>query len=65
MNLILIRGLPGSGKSTLALRLMSSNGLTCAQHFEADQYFMEDGEYNFTPIFIGQNPNWETKYGSR
>ena len=47
MNLILIRGLPGSGKSTLALRLMSSNGLTCAQHFEADQYFMEDGEYNF------------------
>lgn len=43
MELILIRGLPGSGKSTLARRLMDAN----SKHLEADQYFMEDGEYNF------------------
>ena len=46
MSLILIRGLPGSGKSTLAKSLLASSS-TYAKHFEADQYFMEDGEYNF------------------
>jgi len=58
MRLILIRGLPGSGKSTLALQLMSSNGLTCAQHFEADQYFMEDGEYNFNVDHLHLAHKW-------
>ena len=39
-ELFLLRGLPGSGKSTLA---KSIGGI----HIEADQYFMEDGVYNF------------------
>lgn len=39
-ELFLLRGLPGSGKSTLAKSL---DGI----HIEADQYFMEDGVYNF------------------
>ncbi len=39
-ELFLLRGLPGAGKSTLAKSL---SGI----HLEADQYFMEDGEYKF------------------
>jgi predicted kinase len=39
-ELILLRGLPGSGKSTFAKSL---GGI----HIEADQYFMESGEYKF------------------
>lgn len=38
--LFLLRGLPGSGKSTLSKLL---GGI----HIEADQYFMQDGEYKF------------------
>jgi predicted kinase len=39
-ELYLLRGIPGAGKSTLA---KSIGGI----HMEADQYFMEDGKYNF------------------
>ena len=39
-ELYLLRGLPGAGKTTLA---KSIGG----RHAEADQYFMEDGEYKF------------------
>jgi predicted kinase len=39
-TLFLLRGLPGSGKSTLSKLL---GGV----HIEADQYFMENGEYKF------------------
>jgi len=39
-ELFLLRGLPGGGKSTLSKSL---GGI----HIEADQYFMEDGEYKF------------------
>lgn len=39
-ELFLLRGLPGAGKSSLAKSL---GGI----HLEADQYFMEDGEYKF------------------
>lgn len=43
MELVLIRGLPGSGKSTMAKTMRNH----C--HFEADQFFMHDGEYKFDP----------------
>ena len=39
-ELYLLRGIPGAGKSTLA---KSIGGI----HMEADQYFVEDGKYNF------------------
>jgi len=41
-NLYIVRGLPGSGKSTFARSIAKSY-----QIFEADQYFMEKGKYNF------------------
>lgn len=43
-TLYLIRGLPGSGKSTYAKKLVKPE-----HHFEADQYFMIDGRYQFNP----------------
>ena len=43
-NLYLVRGLPGSGKSTFARSIAKSY-----QIFEADQYFMKRGKYNFDP----------------
>ena len=51
--LFLIRGLPGSGKSTLAARLRASFGEN-AVHFEADQYFMRDGVYQFDATKLGK-----------
>lgn len=39
-TLYIVRGLPGSGKSTFA---KSIGGI----HIEADQFFMENGKYNF------------------
>lgn len=50
-QLILLRGLPGSGKSTLA------KSLGCYM-FEADQYFMQDGEYKFDASKLKQAHNW-------
>lgn len=38
--LYIVRGIPGSGKTTFARTLSPF-------HYEADQYFMEDGEYKF------------------
>ena len=43
-NLYIVRGLPGSGKSTFARSIAKSY-----QIFEADQFFMKKGEYNFDP----------------
>ena len=43
-NLYIVRGLPGSGKSTFARSIAKSY-----QVFEADQYFMKRGKYNFDP----------------
>lgn len=51
-NLILIRGLPGCGKSTHAAKLMN-DGIVSA-HFEADQFFMVDGEYRFDASQLGK-----------
>ena len=49
-TLYIVRGLPGSGKSTFA---KSIGGI----HIEADQYFMENGKYNFdiTKIKLAHN----------
>jgi predicted kinase len=44
-ELILLRGLPGSGKSTLAKTLGGPV-------FEADNFFMFEGEYKFNPSLL-------------
>jgi predicted kinase len=41
-TLIILRGLPGSGKSTFAKSIAKSY-----QIFEADQFFMKNGKYEF------------------
>ena len=50
-ELFLLRGLPGAGKSTLAKSL---GGI----HLEADQYFMEDGNYKFDATKIKLAHDW-------
>jgi predicted kinase len=45
-TLILIRGLPGSGKSTFAKSLN-------LPHYEADQFFMVNGVYEFDRTNLG------------
>jgi hypothetical protein len=52
-HLILVRGLPGSGKSTYA-RLMTLD----YSHFEADQFFMLDGEYQYNSRRVLEAHNW-------
>jgi predicted kinase len=49
--LYIVRGIPGSGKSTFA------NSLGCPV-FEADMYFMIDGEYKFDMSKIKLAHNW-------
>lgn len=46
-KLYIVRGLPGSGKSTFAEAIVGSDFLVCTAVCEADQYFMQDGEYMF------------------
>lgn len=49
--LTLIRGVPGSGKSTLAAKLKADaekKGIVC-KVFEADDFFMRNGVYEFNP----------------
>ena len=49
--LYLFRGICGSGKTTAAKSL----GLMT---FEADQFFMEDGEYKFDPTKLREAHQW-------
>jgi predicted kinase len=51
MNLYLLRGLPGAGKSTIGQNLKTVN-------FEADQFFMQDGEYKFDPTKLRDAHEW-------
>ena len=50
-ELYLLRGLPGSGKSTLAKSLGG-------KHFEADMYFVMDGEYKFDATKLKDAHEW-------
>lgn len=55
-NLILLRGLPGSGKSTTAELLGAGSSGTA--HYEADMFFMRDGEYKFDFSQIKEAHKW-------
>ena len=50
-ELFLLRGLPGAGKSTLAKSLGG-------KHFEADMYFVRDGEYKFDVTKLKDAHEW-------
>lgn len=52
-SMILVRGIPGSGKSTLAKTLIGFY-----MHVEADQYWMQDGEYKFDATRLRQAHEW-------
>lgn len=49
--LYIVRGLPGSGKSTFAKSI-------APVHFEADMFFMNDGEYKFDFSKIKEAHQW-------
>ena len=49
--LYLLRGLPGAGKSTVAKRLGG-------EHYEADMFFMKDGEYKFDATKLKMAHQW-------
>lgn len=55
-ELILLRGVPGAGKSTTA-KLLGADGAGIA-HFEADMYFMVDGEYKFDATKLKDAHQW-------
>jgi predicted kinase len=51
-TLFLIRGSPGSGKSTFAWQLL--RGRLVDRIFEADEYFVQNGVYQFDPALLEQ-----------
>ena len=55
MKLTIIRGPSGSGKTTFAAEVQ---GLANGPCFEADMYFMKDGEYLFEPSKLKQAHGW-------
>ena len=55
VSLTLVRGIPGSGKSTIAKKIAAATG---AAHFEADMFFMQDGEYKFDVQKLHQAHSW-------
>ena len=54
-KMLVIRGVPGSGKSTLA-KIMASQ--LNAEHFEADMFFMQDGQYKFDFSLLPNAHRW-------
>jgi len=58
--LIFVRGIPGSGKSTFA-EFLNITFKTLGRKsfvFEADQYFMKDGKYEFDVTQLGKAHYW-------
>ncbi len=53
-RLVLIRGLPGTGKSTRAMGYVNDG----YRHFEADQFFVEDGKYRFDAAKLADAHEW-------
>lgn len=54
-HIYLIRGVVGAGKSTLAKTLSAALG---CDYFEADMFFMVDGEYRFNPVLLPHAHHW-------
>lgn len=62
-KLILVRGASGSGKSTFAKKLAAKIG---AEVYEADDFFMVNGQYRFDPNKLGwaHRSNQERTYNA-
>ena len=59
-KLYILRGVPGSGKSTYGKKIVDSAidaGLSAIK-FEADDFFMKDGKYNWNPKLLGMAHKW-------
>lgn len=54
MIITLVRGVSGSGKSSFVSSMIDDR----VAHFEADMYFMEEGEYNFDSSKLKQAHYW-------
>lgn len=54
-TLYLVRGLPGAGKSTFARKLAYCMDIG---YYEADMYFMHEGEYKFNPSGLTNAHAW-------
>ena len=57
-KLYLIIGIPGAGKSTLANKIIAEHPNTTIKHYEADMYFIRNGEYNFNPKKLFYAHKW-------
>ena len=57
-KLYLIIGIPGAGKSTLANKIIAEHPNTIIKHYEADMYFIRNGEYNFDPKKLFYAHKW-------
>ena len=58
-QLVIFRGPSGSGKSTAAKKFAKDSGVGFdGVHFEADQFFMVLGKYQFDATKLGQAHGW-------
>lgn len=55
-SLILLRGVPGCGKSTLARQMVNLGFADIS--YEADDYFVTNGLYQFDPTKLHQAHQW-------
>lgn len=53
-RLVLIRGLPGTGKTTLAKGYVAKG----YRHFEADHFFMQNGQHRFDKERLSEAHAW-------
>ncbi len=57
MKLIIYRGVPGSSKTTKAIKMLETLPPKSG-HFEADMFFMKNGEYKWEPSKVKDAHQW-------
>src|SRR5688572_836510 len=61
MILYMLQGIPGSGKSVMANVLKETFGEDNCQVFSTDDFWYENGKYNFLPTMLGFAHIWNQK----